>query len=130
MLLGPSAVAPRDKRGIVGRTIGASAFGIAMVSGIWLLLGKQVGGLTRHLDADFGSIDAFGRTLFSDGTVPFELSSALLMVAVVGAVAVARGKQGEEHPALPSGQPGLAVRSPRKDGFVTLTATRQEGHAK
>jgi NADH:ubiquinone oxidoreductase subunit 6 (subunit J) len=26
--------------------------------------------------------------------VPFELSSALLMIAVVGAVAIARGKQG------------------------------------
>jgi NADH-quinone oxidoreductase subunit J len=32
--------------------------------------------------------------LFSDAVVPFELSGALLMVAVVGAVAVARGRQG------------------------------------
>ena len=42
--------------------------------------------------ADFGGIDAFGRILFSQGLVPFELSSALLMVAIVGAVAVARGR--------------------------------------
>jgi NADH-quinone oxidoreductase subunit J len=42
---------------------------------------------------DFGGIDAFGRVLFSDGLAPFELSSALLMVAVIGAVAVARGNQ-------------------------------------
>ncbi len=42
----------------------------------------------------FGGIDAFGSVLFSDALVPFELSSALLMVAVVGAIAVARGRQG------------------------------------
>jgi NADH-quinone oxidoreductase subunit J len=130
MLLGPSAVAPRDKRGLVGRVIGGTTFGIAMLGGMTLLIGKISPVAPRRLDADFGSIDAFGRALFSDGVVPFELASALLMVAVVGAVAVARGKQGEEHAPLPSGQPGLAVRSPRKGGFVELTATRQEGHAK
>jgi hypothetical protein len=43
-------------------------------------------------DDDFGSIDQFGRVLFDYGLVPFELSSALLMVAVLGAVAVAKGK--------------------------------------
>jgi NADH-quinone oxidoreductase subunit J len=43
--------------------------------------------------SDFGGIDAFGRILFNQALVPFELSSALLMVAVVGAIAVARGKQ-------------------------------------
>jgi NADH:ubiquinone oxidoreductase subunit 6 (subunit J) len=41
---------------------------------------------------DFGSIDTIGRVLFTDGLVPFELSSALLMVAIIGAVAVARGR--------------------------------------
>ena len=45
--------------------------------------------------SDFGGIDAFGRSLFADALVPFELSSALLVVAVVGALAVARGRQGE-----------------------------------
>jgi NADH-quinone oxidoreductase subunit J len=34
-----------------------------------------------------------GRVLFSYGLVPFELSSALLMIAVIGAVAVARGRE-------------------------------------
>jgi hypothetical protein len=42
---------------------------------------------------DFGTIDTLGRLLFTQGLVPFELSSALLMVAIIGAVAVARGKQ-------------------------------------
>jgi NADH-quinone oxidoreductase subunit J len=130
MMLGPSAVAPRDKRGIVGRTIGGTTFGLATVAGIGLLIGKMAPLNVPPLDADFGGIDAFGRALFSYGIVPFELSSALLMVAVVGAVAVARGKQGEEHAPLPSGQPGLAAKSPREGGFAELTATRREGHAK
>jgi hypothetical protein len=34
--------------------------------------------------------------LFADALVPFELSSGLLMVAVLGAMAVARGRQGQK----------------------------------
>jgi hypothetical protein len=45
-------------------------------------------------DAGFGGIDAFGSILFADALVPFEVSSALLMVAVIGAIAVAKGRQG------------------------------------
>src|SRR5271155_4470600 len=37
MLLGPSAVAPRDKRGIVWRSIGGASFVFAMTGGLGLL---------------------------------------------------------------------------------------------
>jgi len=128
MLLGPSAVAPRDKRGLVGRVVGGGVFAFSMTAGLGLLVGRLHGVAPRPLDADFGSIDAFGRTLFSDGIVPFELSSALLMVAVVGAVAVARGKQGEDAHALPSGQPGLAPVSQKRGAFAELSASSHGGH--
>jgi hypothetical protein len=49
-------------------------------------------------DNDFGGIDAFAKALFGEALVPFELSSALLMVAVIGAVAVARGEQAKKVP--------------------------------
>jgi NADH-quinone oxidoreductase subunit J len=49
-------------------------------------------GLLEGTPPDFGSIDKFGQILFSADLFPFELSSALLMVAIVGAVAVARGR--------------------------------------
>ena len=124
MLLGPSAVAPRDKRGLVGRVVGGTVFAGSMLAGLGLMAERAHGVIPRELDADFGSIDAFGRMLFSDGLVPFELSSALLMVAVVGAVAVARGKQGEEAVPVPSGQPGSVAMGPRSGAFVELSAAR------
>ena len=93
MLLGPSATMARDHRGRLGRTVGGVVFG-ASAAGAVALVAQTIRTPTIHnTDHDFGTIDAFGRSLFAVGFVPFELSSALLMVAVVGAVAVARGKQ-------------------------------------
>jgi len=130
MLLGPSSMAPRDKRGAFGRTVGGSLFGLVVLVALLLVarLGGMHGARLHNLTASFGGIDDFGRVLFSDGIVPFELSSALLMVAVVGAVAVARGKQGEEAHIPPSGQPGLAAKSPAAGAFADVRATRLEGH--
>jgi NADH-quinone oxidoreductase subunit J len=130
MLLGPSSMAPRDKRGAFGRTVGGTLFGLSVVVALFLVarLGGMHGARLHTLTATFGGIDDFGRVLFSDGIVPFELSSALLMVAVVGAVAVARGKQGEEAHIPPSGQPGLAAKSPAAGAFADVRATRLEGH--
>jgi len=39
---------------------------------------------------DHGSIEAVGGLLFRRAIVPFELATALLIVAVIGAIAVAR----------------------------------------
>ena len=67
-------------------------------------------------DADFDSAhDAEKRAekLFADALVPFELSSALLMVAVVGAIAVARGRQGLS--ALSRGETAI-VRESQEEG--------------
>jgi NADH-quinone oxidoreductase subunit J len=104
MLLGPSASTPPDKRGRIPRAIGAGIFGATGLGAMFLLLRaapKAVGGTTPLLPtppSDFGSVDTFGRILFKEGLVPFELSSALLMVAIIGAVAVARGRTKHEMP--------------------------------
>jgi len=95
MLLGPSATSPRDARTAVPRYIGAGAFltisGVAFV----LLARLSKGDVTQFTAAppSLGTIEGLGRELFTTSIVPFELSGALLLVAVVGAVAVARGKQ-------------------------------------
>jgi len=92
MLLGSSAQSDRDHRGQIPRTLGAVVFGAIAALSVWLLHGATK---ARYFDTaanDFGSIEGMGRLLFTKGLAPFELSSALLMVAIVGAVAVARGR--------------------------------------
>jgi NADH-quinone oxidoreductase subunit J len=44
------------------------------------------------LDADFGTVKAVGRVLFTQYLLPFEATSLLLTVAIVGAVVVAKEK--------------------------------------
>jgi NADH-quinone oxidoreductase subunit J len=98
MLLGPSASTPNDRRGVLARTFGGLLFGAAGLGAIGAVARAAMAAHRTMpmpaTDANFGGIDAFGSVLFSDAIVPFELSSGLLMVAVVGAVAVARGRQG------------------------------------
>jgi NADH-quinone oxidoreductase subunit J len=42
--------------------------------------------------ADFGTVKAVGRSLFTQYLLPFEATSILLLVAIVGAVVVAKEK--------------------------------------
>lgn len=95
MLLGPAATSPTDQRGRIPRYLGAAVFGGAGLTAMWLVVkgAPKAEMMKDTVPSDFGGIDAFGRILFNQALVPFELSSALLMVAVVGAIAVARGKQ-------------------------------------
>lgn len=95
MLLGPSATPPRDHKGRVVRAAASAIFGILSAGGLVLAWRASHFPALHEVDHDFGSVGAVGRALFTDDVAPFELSSALLMVAVVGAVAVARGKQGQ-----------------------------------
>jgi NADH-quinone oxidoreductase subunit J len=98
MLLGPSATSPRDQRDLIARATGASLFGILLAAGLVLIARSSHPVLMGDPPVDLGGIDDFGRALFADALAPFELSSALLIVAVVGALAVARGRQGEHAP--------------------------------
>jgi NADH-quinone oxidoreductase subunit J len=94
MLLGPSATSPRDARTAVPRYVGAGVFLVASLGALALVLaGTGAATALPAAPASLGTIEGLGRELFTDGVVPFELSGALLLVAVVGAVAVARGKQ-------------------------------------
>jgi NADH-quinone oxidoreductase subunit J len=98
MLLGPSASTPDDRRGLIVRAGGGMLFafaGFGALGAVWRAWALAHRTLPMPSpDPGFGGIDAFGSALFSDVIVPFEVSSALLMVSVLGAVAVARGRQG------------------------------------
>lgn len=93
MLLGTSArVADR----LTGRALftRAAAGLLIVLVGVACLILFSSG--TFHdfgiIDSSHGSVEAVGGLLFRDGLVPFEVTTVLLIVAVVGALAVARIK--------------------------------------
>jgi NADH-quinone oxidoreductase subunit J len=94
MLLGSAATTAPDARSAVPRYVGAGVFLLSGVSALALVIRAAVGTTeAATVAADFGSIDRMGREIFTTKVVPFELTGALLLVAVVGALAVGRGKQ-------------------------------------
>ena len=95
MLLGPDA---GDGEGTVVRArvarYGAGAFFTFLALGAAHLISRSDFPATHFhkLPDGFGSVQALGTLLFNGDVIPFELTTALLIVAVVGAIAVARGK--------------------------------------
>ncbi len=88
----------RDIRGNVAMIIGFAATG-----GIGGLLARQLGGGTAGLEMNLGAGDAIdvalrehgavgaiAQSLFTDYVVPFELTGILLLVAIVGALVLAK----------------------------------------
>lgn len=101
MLLGPDATPVTDTRGAFPRIAGAVGLGLIALS-LTVLLLKSSDGLHSMppARAELGSVEAVGKTIFTQALVPFELVTALFLAAIVGAVALARSKQKHE---LPSG---------------------------
>jgi len=95
MLLGSSSVSPPDAGSAVPRYLGAGVF-LASAAGAFALVMRIATGEATEPSAPpagFGTIERVGRQVFTEMIVPFELTGALLLVAVVGAMAVGRGKQ-------------------------------------
>jgi NADH-quinone oxidoreductase subunit J len=101
MLLGADARAPaRSGRSGASRALGGGLFGVASLLAL-ISAGGSAGPsgqpqLTTFgpVSPDHGSVQAVGKELFSKAIFPFELATALLIVAVIGAIAVARSRQG------------------------------------
>ena len=96
MLLGPDAGGQKraPAKGTVFRALGGVLLGgvslvtFGMVSSAELPPTRFGAARPEH-----GTVEDVGRYLFSRGIVPFELATALLLAAIVGAIAVARSKQ-------------------------------------
>jgi NADH-quinone oxidoreductase subunit J len=103
MLLGPSSMSGRDTRTWSARYLAAFVFLLSSVVAA-VFLARIAGPPTTFGPAahGLGTIEGLGHELYTGALTPFELSSALLLVAVVGAVAVARGKQADPTVILPS----------------------------
>jgi NADH-quinone oxidoreductase subunit J len=73
--------------------IGMLALGAALALEFgWFFLRRLPSSLRRPatLDPEYGSVTALARTLFRDHALSFEITSILLLVAVVGAVVLAK----------------------------------------
>jgi NADH-quinone oxidoreductase subunit J len=63
---------------------------VALFSVLVAAIGKATLGPMREVPASFGTVKAVGAVLFTDYLLPFEATSLLLLVAIVGAVVVAK----------------------------------------
>jgi NADH-quinone oxidoreductase subunit J len=108
MMIGPSAPEPPVQRGMVVKSIS-----VAVVLLLTALLAFSLMPITKPpisllnctvLEgaecAQFGGVLAFATSLFRSELVPFELISVLLTIAIVGAIAVARGRTAAEADAI------------------------------
>jgi NADH-quinone oxidoreductase subunit J len=125
MLIGPDAVAPKDNKAIIAR-VGGGIAGTAIGVLVILVLARKTFGRIPVAQGGFGSVEAIGELLFTEYLVPFEVASFLLMVAIVGAVAVARGKQPD--PQLAKGS-AADFEQPAREGQPGVTAALSAGKA-
>ena len=69
----------------------AGVFGAAGVMAVVIRAVQHLGPLPmRQVASDFGTVKAVGRILYTQYLLPFEATSLLLLVAIVGAVVVAK----------------------------------------
>ena len=62
---------------------------------IWIVVGSRRAPIAFTSQAAVSSVAAIGRSLFTDYAFPFEVTSVLILVALVGAVVLARRESGE-----------------------------------
>ena len=98
MLLGPEAQAHSPARLGGPRAVAAGATLLTGALFAYAALRNTADSLRAMpldlKDKNFGSIEGIGSELFEKSLVPFELSGALLLVAVLGAMAVAKTHDG------------------------------------
>jgi NADH-quinone oxidoreductase subunit J len=85
-----------DEHLIKERTRAAQLFGVLGAVALAAVLGSAIAqagasaGDPARVDATFGTVKAVGNLLFTQYLLPFEATSLLLLVAIVGAVVVAK----------------------------------------
>lgn len=100
MLLGPSAgfTSKAEARSKVSRIFAGGLMALLGALMLVLLAPKNPQKFGAAAEGH-GSIEAVGGLIFTEGLPVFELVTALLIVAVIGAIAVARTQPGQRKPA-------------------------------
>ena len=104
MMIGPATPEPPVTRGMLVKTVSVAVMLLLTTLLAFTLMPVQksmiaLGGCTDAEGAEcdqFGGVLAFAKSLFSGAVVPFELISVLLTIAIIGAIAVARGRSAGE----------------------------------
>ena len=127
MLIGPSSVAPEDARGLALRSVSGALMAMITLSVAFAVYGNDRESIPIRAcepEADcvqFGGVDALGHAIYIGALIPFELISITLLVAIIGAMAVAQGRTEAEHRA--AGQ----LRKERQAAQEKLTAETAGG---
>jgi NADH-quinone oxidoreductase subunit J len=99
MLLGVDRVEDLTIEPLVGQRVAAGvvALGIlALTVGALASTGYEATGVVGTLDTGVPDIERLGESLFTDYLYAFEITSVLLVIAIVGAIVMARRPQGPE----------------------------------
>lgn len=101
MLLGSdaSSVSTGPVRARAARSVAAAALGLLGPGALVLVAGADVTPARfGPVGPEHGSVEAVGAQIFTRALVPFELATALLIVAAIGAIAVARARHTVKQP--------------------------------
>jgi len=129
MLLGPAASSPQDGRGFGTRAVAAAA--VAGIGGVLLWTVSFVRMAMPERTDSFGTMNVVGSFLFKQGVLPFELIGITLVIAVVGAFAIARGRH-ERRPLAdpdPTADEKLAERAEPSEKKPSSAVKHAEGHS-
>jgi NADH-quinone oxidoreductase subunit J len=100
MLLGVDRTDDIESEPLIAQRPLALIAGVALGAGlVALLIGSTITGergASAPINPDVPDIDQIGRLLFTDYLFPFEITSVLLVIAVVGAVMLARVRPGDQ----------------------------------
>jgi len=109
MLIGPEAETGSSDKGRAVRGLAAALMGSITLAIMFVVLDHNPAmGLVRGCEPGtdcmtFGGVEALGRNIYIGGMVPFELVSITLLVAIIGALAMARGRTPAEAKAASAG---------------------------
>jgi NADH-quinone oxidoreductase subunit J len=90
MLLGPEAEAGSVEGGLVSRTTAG-----ALTATVFLVVATAIGKFAApwvEVPEGYGTVEGMGLAVYRGALVPFELISITLLVAIIGAIAVARSR--------------------------------------
>lgn len=108
MMIGPALPEPPVTRGMLVKSVSVAVMVLvtALLASSLMTVSAPLIALPSCTDAQgaecnqFGGVLAFSKVLYGSSFVPFELISVLLTVAIIGAIAVARGRTAAESQAI------------------------------